>query len=78
MAATLGGPRFLGRNPLLVSDRRKGKPTSGSSYVIDPVEYVSPTPLPPNDIFDEPDVLARMLASSQKRIKDRPATSPAE
>ena len=54
-----------------MAEEDQGQVPLTCSYVIESTEYVRPTPLPPNALFDDLTELERMLALTEKSIKNR-------
>ncbi|QXJ22417.1 hypothetical protein AGRA3207_003412 [Actinomadura graeca] len=53
---------------------RSDRPPPGGAYVIESIEYVRETPLPPNTLFDDPDELDRLLEYTKQSIESCAST----
>lgn len=58
-------PKDLGRTGRHQSD--------SGTYLVESIEYVSGTDLPPNELFDDPVALASLLAYTKSSIEERAA-----
>ncbi|WP_218005034.1 hypothetical protein [Actinomadura macra] len=69
MLPTLDNTGWSREGTAPVPNDRSDRPPPGGAYVIESIEYVRETPLPPNTLFDDPDELHRLLEYTKQSIE---------